>query len=73
MFPMAPTTQAVWIPFMRSDGPAWTAADVAAMIGDVREIDWLGALGANGESEVRILDGRLTRDPFRAEFLVEPT
>jgi hypothetical protein len=41
------------------------------MIGDVREIDSYGALGRD-RSEVRILDGRLTDDPRRAEFLVVP-
>jgi hypothetical protein len=61
----------MWVPFMRSEGPSWTTWDVAAMIGDVREIDSYGALGRD-RSEVRILDGRLTDDPRRAEFLVVP-
>lgn len=61
----------VWVPFVRSEGPSWTSWDVAAMIGDRREVDWHGGLGFD-RIMVRILDGRLTTDPRIAEFLVVP-
>lgn len=58
----------MWIPFMRSNGPAWTFADVVARFGEVTEFETpLGAW------KVRITGGRLTAYPRRAEFLVEPT
>jgi hypothetical protein len=69
---MASTDEVVWMPFMRSDGPAWTAADVDARIGEVTKIDWRGVFGTTGPSRNVILAGRLTKDPFRAEFLVGP-
>jgi hypothetical protein len=55
----------MWVAYTRSDVPAWTAGDVAAMIGQTREVQtpW-------GLPHWTIRDGRLTRDPFRAEFLV---
>ena len=63
--------ESTWVPFVRARGPSWTQWDVAAMIGDTREVDWQGALGFD-RITVRILDGRLTSDPRRAEFLVVP-
>jgi hypothetical protein len=54
---MANTSRGTWVPFMRSNGPAWTALDVDAMIGDVREIDWLGTLGYDGTGRSRVLEG----------------
>jgi len=56
-----------WIPFMRSNGPPWTLGDVVAKLGEVTEFET-----PIGTWKVRIKDGRLTSDPRRAEFLVEP-
>ena len=61
--------ESTWVPFV--PGPSWTQWDVAAMIGDTRE----GRLAGRARVRpitVRILDGRLTSDPRRAEFLVVP-
>jgi hypothetical protein len=63
--------QDTWIPITRSEGPSWTMWDVAAMIGDVHEVDWHGAMGFD-RTKVRVLEGRLTSDPRRAEFRVVP-
>lgn len=57
----------MWIPFMRSNGPSWTLADVVEMIGQVRVIET-----PFGTSKWRVDDGRLTSDARRAEFLVTP-
>ncbi len=57
----------MWLPFMRSNGPAWTLEDVVAKLGEVTEFET-----PIGTWKVRITDGRLTSDPRRAEFLVEP-
>jgi hypothetical protein len=63
----------MWVPFTRTDGPAWTPEEVAAIVGTVRTIQNVPDLaGSTGTVNWRVLDARTTDDPFRLELFVEP-
>jgi hypothetical protein len=58
----------MWIPFMRSNGLPRTPWEAAARIGEVTEIEF----PIFGRAPWLLVDVRMTSDPRRVEFRVEP-